>query len=122
MNDTKNRRALIGRRLRAARERAHIGVVEAAREMGVQPLAVERWERGAALPSLVEFGHALELYGVMPCEVLFETNPMELPPDLAAELAKEAKRFSPGLRARVDCLLAMLARGKEPVWQVENPR
>lgn len=117
MNNSKIGRALIGRRLRIARERAHISVEDAARELQVQPLAIERWERGAALPSLVEFAAVLGLYGVMACEVLFDENPMELGPEEAAELAREAKRFSPRLRVRVDCLLAMLARGREPEWR-----
>jgi transcriptional regulator with XRE-family HTH domain len=116
-SNTKSERALIGRRLQEVRERAHISVADAAKALEVQPLAIERWERGAALPSLLEFKRVLVLYGVMACEVLFEVNPLELPPDQAAELAQKAKGFSPGLRARVDCLLAMFAKGREPVWR-----
>lgn len=113
----KDERASIGRRLQEARERAHISVPDAATALGVQPLAVERWERGAAMPSLIDFKGVLQLYGVMACEILFEVNPHEIPPDQAAELARHAKGFSPALRARIDCLLAIFARGKEPVWQ-----
>lgn len=108
----------IGRRLRGARERAHIHVNEAARAAGVQPLAVEKWERGTAMPTLLELRALLELYGVMACEILFDSNPIELSADQATELSRAAKDFSPGLRARVDLLLAMLSAGKEPVWRV----
>lgn len=111
----------IGRRLREVRERAHIPVVEAAETAGVQPLAVEKWERGTSLPSLLEFRALLGLYGVMACEVLYDSNPIELAPEQAAELSRAARHFSPGLRTRVDFLLATLARGKEPVWKVNQP-
>lgn len=115
MKSNKAERAQIGERLRAARERAHISVADAAISLGVQPLAIERWERGAALPSLIEFKGVLQLYGVMACDLLFDVNPFELAPDQASELARHAKAFSAGLRARIDCLLAVMARGKEPV-------
>lgn len=110
-------RVTIGRRLKGVRERAHIGIADAAASLGVQPLAIERWERGAALPSLVEFKAVLELYGVAACDVLFESNPYTLSAEEASELSQHAKGFSATLRVRVDCLLAMLARGKEPVWR-----
>lgn len=116
-NSAKSEKSLIGKRLQQVRERAHISVVDAAASLEVQPLAVERWERGAAMPSLVEFKRVLELYGVMACEVLFEINPLELPPDQAAELSQRAQEFTPGLRSRIDCFLAMFSRGKEPVWR-----
>lgn len=114
---TKGERALIGARLKAARERAHIGVDDAAKAAVVQPLAIEKWERGAALPSLVEFKRLLEAYGATGSEVLYDVNPMEIAPDLVAELARAARAFSPELRAKVDCLIAMSARGVEPVWR-----
>lgn len=116
-NNAKAERALIGSRLQAARERAHISIEDAARGLEVQPLAIERWEKGAAVPSLLEFKRVLLLYGVMACDVLFEVNPFEIAPDQAAELAREAKRFSPALRARIDWLLAMMAKARDPVWR-----
>jgi transcriptional regulator with XRE-family HTH domain len=117
MQNTKEDRVRLGARMRAARVRAHISVQDAAVSLGVQPIAIDRWERGLAMPSLVDFTRILPVYGVMACELLFERNPLELPPDQAAELAQAAKQFSPGLRTRVDCLLAMLARGREPEWR-----
>ena len=119
-NKIRDERAMIGRRLRHARERAHITVQDAAKALDVQPVAVERWERGAALPSLIEFTRAIEVYGVMASEVLFEVSPIVLSPQEAAELAARARMFSPALRSRVDCLLAMFARGREPVWRDTN--
>jgi transcriptional regulator with XRE-family HTH domain len=116
-SNNRTERALVGRRLQAARKRAHISVEEAAKALGVQPVAIDRWERGASLPSLIEFKAVLQLYGVMACEVLFEANPFELSPEHASELAQRAKAFSPGLRSRIDFLLAFFARGREPVWK-----
>lgn len=115
--NSKSERVLIGKRLQKARQRAHISVAGAAESLGVQPLAIERWERGAALPSLMDLREILPLYGVMACDLLFEVNPLELPPDQAAELARHARGFSPALRARVDCFLAMFAKGTEPEWR-----
>jgi transcriptional regulator with XRE-family HTH domain len=116
-SNNRSERALIGKRLRAARERAHISVAGAAESLGVQPLAVERWEKGAAMPSLIDLKGILQLYGVMACDILFEVNPFELRPMEAAELSRHARGFSPALRARVDCFLAMFAKGTEPAWR-----
>lgn len=107
----------IGDRLRIVRERAHITLPEAAEAAGVQPLAVEKWERGASLPPLLEFRALLPLYGVMACEVLFDSNPLAFSQEEATELRGVAKALSPALRARVDCLLAMMAQGTEPTWK-----
>lgn len=119
MTSSSNRveRALIGKRLQEARERAHISVSGAAESLGVQPLAVERWEKGVAMPSLLDLKGVLRLYGVMACDILFEVNPYELGPEEAAELSRHARSFSPALRAKVDCFVAMFARGTEPVWR-----
>lgn len=117
MSNNRAERVLIGRRLQEARVTAHISVADAAESLGVQPLAIERWERGAAMPSLIDFKRVLELYGVMPADVLFGASQYELPPHLASELAQHAKGFSSGLRSRIDCFLALFARGKEPVFK-----
>lgn len=121
MDSQKKEKTEIGRRLRTVRERAHISLEEAAAAAQVQPLAVKKWERGAALPSLIEFRLLLQLYGVMACEILFHDNPIELTPEHVAELSKAAASFTPGLRARVDFLLTLVARGKEPAWTVTSP-
>lgn len=121
METQKKDKAAIGRRLREIRERAHITVEEAAKAAAVQPVAVEKWEKGGALPSLLEFRALLQLYGVMACAILFQDNPIELSKEHAAELTKAAAHFSPGLRARVDYLLALVARGREPEWDVILP-
>lgn len=117
MKNTKSERLEIGRRLRAARERAHISIEDAAQEFRVQPLAVERWERGAGLPSLLEMRSVLELYGVMGYDILLETNPMELSPDQASELTRASRGFSTGLQVKVNALLAIMAKGCEPAWR-----
>jgi transcriptional regulator with XRE-family HTH domain len=107
----------IGERLRAVRERAHISIQESAKAAGVQPLAVEKWERGSSLPPLLEFRALLPLYGVMACELLFDSNPLTFSQEEAVELRQAAKALSPALRARVDCLLAVMAQGTEPAWK-----
>jgi transcriptional regulator with XRE-family HTH domain len=104
-------------RLKAARERAHISVDDAASAAGVQPIAIRRWEKGTALPSLLEFRQLLQAYGVMACDVLFDENPLTLTPSQAAELSQAARHFSPSLRLRMDLLLTMHGRGVEPVWK-----
>lgn len=117
MHVQKKERVMIGERLRAARERAHLTLDEAAGATGVLPLAIQKWERGAAMPSLIEFRQLLPLYGVMACELLFDVNPWELTPEQSSELAQAAKSFSPSLRTKVDTLLAMMAKAKEPRWK-----
>lgn len=107
----------IGDRLRTVRERAHISIADAAKAAGVQPLAVEKWERGAALPPLLEFRALLPVYGVMACEVLFDSNPLSFTRDESVELAHAARSLSPGLRSRVDILLAMMGQAREPAWK-----
>jgi transcriptional regulator with XRE-family HTH domain len=114
---SKQEREKIGRRLREVRERAHIQLVEAAEAAGVQPLAIEKWERGTSLPTLIEFRALLPLYGVMACEVLFDSNPLTLSQEDAQELARASKSMSPSLRARVDWILATMSQGREPAWK-----
>lgn len=114
---SKQLKAQIGERLRTVRERAHITVSEAARAAGVQPLAVEKWERGVSLPPLLEFRALLPVYGVMACELLFDSNPLTFSQEEAAELRQAVKPLSPSLRARVDCMLALMAEGTEPSWK-----
>jgi transcriptional regulator with XRE-family HTH domain len=113
----KEAKALLGSRLRAARERAHLSTDDAAEAAEVQPVAVRRWEKGTSLPSLLEFRLLLQAYGIMACDILYEENPWQLTAEQATELARAAREFSPGLRARVDLLLAMHAKGVEPVWK-----
>jgi transcriptional regulator with XRE-family HTH domain len=119
MNSQRVERAQIGGRLRDARCRARVSVEDAAKAANVQPLAVKKWEKGGSLPSLLEFRELLPLYGVMACQVLFEDSPIELSREQAAELARAP--LSPALRLKVDVLLAMLARAREPVWKAELP-
>jgi transcriptional regulator with XRE-family HTH domain len=104
-------------RLRRARLDAHISVEDAALAADVQPIAIRRWEKGSALPNLVQFRQLLEVYGVTACDVLYADNPWRLPPAEAAELAQAARLFSPRLRARMDLLLAMHSAGVEPIWK-----
>jgi transcriptional regulator with XRE-family HTH domain len=108
----------IGARLRTVRLRAHFSVEEAAAAAGVQPLAIEKWERGGALPPLIEFRALLPLYGVTACEVLFDSSPLKFSQAEAAELRKAATSLSPALRARVDSVLGLLAQGTEPTWRM----
>jgi transcriptional regulator with XRE-family HTH domain len=107
----------IGARLKAARLTAHISVEDAAAEAGVQPIAILRWEKGSALPNLVQFRTLLGTYGVMACDVLYADNPWRLGRAEAAELSRAAEGFSPALRARMQLLLAMHSTAIEPVWK-----
>jgi transcriptional regulator with XRE-family HTH domain len=104
-------------RLKRARLNAHISVEDAALAADVQPLAIRRWEKAAAMPTLVQFRQLLEVYGVTACDVLYADNPWRFGPAEAAELAQAARLFSPRLRARVDLLLAMHSAGVEPIWK-----
>jgi transcriptional regulator with XRE-family HTH domain len=117
MSIHKGEKVRIAQRLKAARERAHLEVEDAAAAVGVLPLAIAKWERGVTLPSLLEFRQLLPVYGVMACEVLFDRNPWALSQEQAAELARAAKGFTPELRVKVDTLLAMIAQAKEPAWK-----
>lgn len=98
----------MGRRLLEARERAGMSREEAAEAADVQPPAIDAWERGRSMPCLVQFRALLAAYGVMPCQIMYARNPFELTRDEVSELSKAAIGFSPGLRARVDLLLALL--------------
>ena len=107
-NELKAQRALIGCRLRQARLRSRATVDEAAKAAGVQPLAVDRWEKGQALPCLVRFRSLLELYGVIPAEILFPENPYRLTRREAAELMALTRSSSPALRARIELWVTAL--------------
>lgn len=117
MFDHKTEKARIGARLRVVRERAHITVEDAASAAGVQPLAVTKWERGAAQPSLVELRALMEAYGCMACDILYEENPWRLTTEESAELGRAVRGSSQRLRARVDLFLTMHTKGVEPVWK-----
>lgn len=114
MNNQKQERTKIAGRLKAARERAHISVEDAAELAGVQPVAVLRWEKGASLPSLVEFRALLEGYGIIACEVLYDENPWALTKEMASELRRVCRDLSPDLQARVTLYLATHMKGVEP--------
>lgn len=118
MENQRAEKANIGRRLRAIRERAHFTIAEAAKAAGVQPLAVQKWERGTALPSIIELRELMTLYGVMAYDILYDISPLEIGPEQVRELVQASKSFSPSLRARIDFILAMFSRGKEPTWKV----
>lgn len=118
MSNQKSERAKVGARLRAARERAHVTVEDAAASAEVQPLAIQKWERGTSLPSLLELRALLQTYGCMACDILFDMNPWTITSEQGAELIRASRDLSPGLRAKVDLLLAMHGRGVEPIWKV----
>lgn len=120
MAQRKQDKAVIAARLRCVRERAHITIEDAAEAIKVQPLAVEKWERGSSLPSLLEFRALMELYGIMPALVLYGAHPLDLSAEQCAELLRHAKQFSPGLQAKVHLLLAIVGPGKEPAWSAAN--
>lgn len=117
MDTHKIEKVRVAQRLKAARERAHLEVEDVAEAVGVLPLAVTRWEKGVTLPSLLELRQLLPIYGVVACEILYDRNPWELTPEQAGELSRAAKTFTPELRVKVDTLLAMMAKAKEPVWK-----
>lgn len=107
----------IGRRLRAVRERARITVADAAQAVGVQPLAVEKWERGRTMPTLLELRRLLPVYGVTAAEVLYDRNPMTFTAEETADLSRAATALNPALRARVDTMLAVMGQAVEPAWK-----
>lgn len=113
MERTRKEKAMIGARLREARERAKVTKEEAAEAASVQTAAVTAWERGTALPTLIQFKGLLPLYGVMSYQVLFGCMPLELLPEEAMELARAARTLTPRLRVKMDTLLAILARAKD---------
>lgn len=107
-NELKLERALIGRRLRQARLRSNSTIEEAAVANGVQPLAVKRWETGKAMPCLVQFRTLLGLYGTVPCDLLFESNPFRLTRGQAAELLGLSRACSPQLRGWIEFLVSSI--------------
>lgn len=111
MQQVKQERALIGRRLRDARERAGISREEAAEVAEVQTTAIDAWERGRSAPSLVQFRELCGLYGVLACHILLGVSPYGLSQEDAKELALAARAFSPGLQAKVGLLLALATVG-----------
>jgi transcriptional regulator with XRE-family HTH domain len=101
-------RALIGRRLRKARERAGCSIEEAAQLADVQPLAVQTWEKGKRTPCLVQLRMLLGLYGVTAFDVLFDENPYRIGRAEAAELLSVASKCSPAVQSRVELLIAVM--------------
>jgi len=109
MRELRKQKAVIGDRLRRARELARISKEEAAEAAGAQAIAVASWERGSTLPSLVQLPGLLACYGVTSYQVLFGSSfPVALTQEEATELA--AAEFSPRLARKRDVLLTLLGR------------
>jgi transcriptional regulator with XRE-family HTH domain len=109
MQEMKRQRVLIGARLQQARLRSGFTIEEAAAAADVEPLAVEAWERGRAMPCLVQLRELLQLYCVMACEILYETNPFAISREEAAELTRVSRSCSPAVQSKVDLLLTVMA-------------
>lgn len=110
MDRTRRDKAIIGARLREARERARVTKAEAAEAANAQEAAITSWERGTALPTLIQLKGLLPLYGVTSYQVLFGRLPIELLPEEAMELARASKTLSPRLRMKMDMLMSLIAR------------
>lgn len=104
----KRDKAIIGARLREAREMAKVTKEDAAEAAGVQTAAITAWERGTALPNLVQVRGLLTSYGMSGFKLLFGSCPIELTQDEARELANVA--LSPRLRVKMDVVLALTRR------------
>jgi transcriptional regulator with XRE-family HTH domain len=109
MNQTelKFERALIGRRLRVARERAGASIEDAAAAAYVQPVAIKAWERGKSMPCPVQFRLLLGFYGVGASTVLFDKTPYELSRAESAELLALSDGCTPALRSRLELYVAL---------------
>jgi transcriptional regulator with XRE-family HTH domain len=111
----KTEKAAIAVRLIAARERAGVTKEEAAEAAGVQPAAVSAWERGTALPTLLQLKGLIQCYGVTSHQVLFGCTFLQFTGDEAIELARASRALSPPLRLKLDVLLAIADRAVSPV-------
>lgn len=101
--------ALIGRRLKEARQRSRVKQEEAAQAVSTTRTTISNWEAGRNLPCLVQFRGLLALYGETGYHILFGDNPFEITKEEAAELSQLARTASPGLRRRIDVLLTLLS-------------
>lgn len=107
-------KAIIGARLREARETAMISKEDAAESANVQVSAITAWERGTAMPNLVQVRGLLACYGLSGFKLLFGANPVELSKEEALELA--SAKFSPSLRMKMDVVIALTRRAaNDPV-------
>lgn len=110
MQDTRSEKAVIGARLRDARERMGITKEEAAEAAGAQLAAVRAWERGSALPTLPQLKGLLPHYGVSCYELLFGVTPIALDGDDLAQLRTAALALSPRLQVKLELMLMLTAR------------
>lgn len=100
----------IGRRLKAARERAGLTQEDAADHMGVRRSTVANWEAARHLPSLVQFRQLLTLYAASPYMILYgKASPMSLLPEEQDELMSAVRHASVSLRLKVSMAVTMLA-------------
>lgn len=67
----KERKRLLGHRLRAARGDAGLSQEFAAETLGVTRQSVSAWERGASCPSAVQLGQLATMYCVCAHSLLF---------------------------------------------------
>lgn len=103
---------MMGARLREARESAGITKEHAAESAGAQVSAVTAWERGTALPTLVQVKGLLACYGMSPHQLLFGSTPVQFTPAEAAHLARASHGFGAKLRVKVDLLLTLIDRAE----------
>jgi transcriptional regulator with XRE-family HTH domain len=102
-------------RLRDCRVWAGCSEEESAAAAGVPRSAYRAWERGTTMPSLFQFRDLMSRFGTNGYQVLHGSYPFQFTKAEARELQLAAKSFSPGLRSRVDILMALLAEpGQDP--------
>lgn len=104
---------MLGARLELARRKAGASQEEAAEAADVDPIAVESWESGRAMPSLIQFRQLVSHYGVLPGMVLFGGIPVQITRSEATEMRIAVEGCSSSVRAKVDCVLAMFAEPSE---------
>jgi transcriptional regulator with XRE-family HTH domain len=100
-------------RLQDARLRAGCDESEAATAAGVPIAAYRAWERGTTLPSLFQLRDLMAHFGAIEYEVLHGSLPLRFSKAESRELQMAAQLFSPGLRSRIDLVLAIFAEPSE---------
>lgn len=111
--NVEHERALIGKRLKAARSRAKVSKEDAAAAADVPEAAIGVWERGSSMPCLVQFRDLVTTYGASPFHILMGRPMFGFTKEDIAEIRRESKRFTPGLQRRIELVIAMQVMADE---------
>lgn len=94
-------------RMRDARLAAGITQEEAAKAVGVTRATISNQEAGRSAPSLEQFRKLIAEYGAGAHVVLYGRAPVEFGPEEIAELRAFTMGASPGLRAKLELVIAL---------------